>query len=238
MIDIHSHIIPSIDDGCNNINETLEIVKYAENCGIDKIFATSYYMEGKYENYRSDIIVRVDYINSFLKSLGVNVLIICGSEIIINLNTVPLLSEDKLCSLNNSRYVLIKFDADDSIQYVLKIVKDILNIGYIPIISNIEKYLFVKSSIENAYKCAEYGALLQLNILSLISDEEEIKNIAIKLLENNLIHFWGSNVTINNLVYKDKIKICIDELKKIITKEEFDKITVINPDAVYNDLDI
>jgi protein-tyrosine phosphatase len=238
MIDIHAHIIPSIDDGCKNINETLQIVKEAVNSGVDKIFATSHYLQGKYENTRGNILVRVDYINNVLKNSGINVTIVSGSEILVCPNIINLLKSGELCTLNGSKYILIEFPVDIRISNMYQVIGEILAAGFIPIISHPERYEYVQNNIEDAIKYVESGALLQLNIGSLIGDYgEKVKATSIELLKRNLIHMWGSDSHFTRGVYP-RLQNGLNELKKIVGENMYKQITEINPNCVYNNENI
>lgn len=239
MIDIHSHVIPSIDDGCDNMDEALEIIKSGLDCGITKIFATPHFIQGEFDNYKSDIFLQVNEINNLLRSSNLNISVVCGSEIMICPDIVDLLKSGKLCSLNNSRYVLIEFPMDFRVPNVSKIITDILVAGFVPIIAHPERYLYIQRNIEEAIKYVESGALLQLNINSIIGDYgEDVKLTAIKLLKHNLIHLWGSDTHSFRHVYGNKLKQSLNELEKIVGSDKFKQITETNPDSVYNNKDI
>lgn len=239
MIDMHSHIIPAIDDGCSNINETLDMVRSARDSGITKIFATPHFMQGEYENYKVDVLASVCALNDLFKISGIDIEIICGTEIMVSADIIDLLKDDKLCSLNNSRYILIEFPMNVKIPNITKLINNILVMGFIPIIAHPERYMYVQKNIKEAIKFVESGALLQLNVNSVIGDYGiEAKKIAVKLLKHNLVHLLGTDTHIFRRVYGDKLKKSLNEIKKIVGDEKFKQIKDINPECVYNDKDI
>ncbi|MDD2375971.1 MAG: exopolysaccharide biosynthesis protein [Clostridia bacterium] len=239
MIDIHSHVIPAIDDGCSNINEALDMMRMAVACGITKIIATPHFVKDVCENYKSDILVYVNSLNNLLRISGINVSIVCGSEIMICPDIVDLLKSDKLCSLNNSRYVLIEFPMNVKIPNILKVINDVLVAGFIPIIAHPERYLYIQKNIDEAIKYVESGALLQLNLSSVIGDYgDDAKVCAIKLLKHNLIHLWGSDTHSFRRVYDNRLNDSLNEIKKIIGIDMFEQIVEVNPKCVLNDKEI
>lgn len=240
MIDLHSHIIPYIDDGCDNISETLNSIKKAMECGITKIFATPHFVKGSLNNYSEVVSVQVDSINNLLKIYGIDFEVLYGNEIRVSPDIVEMLKDGRFCSLNNSRYVLIEFPMEGEIPNICNIVESILSSGYIPILAHPERYESVQKNIDEAIKYVECGALLQMNITSLIGDYgEEVKHTAIKLLKHNLIHLWGTDYHDYRNVYDSKkINESFMVLKKIVGTEKYKLIKDINPECVYHDCDI
>lgn len=238
MIDIHSHIIPFVDDGCENINDTLELVNCCSKLGIDKIIATPHYIVGQYENFKDDVLNHVDFLNNFFRISGIDITAKPGNEIMISPEIIDLLKEGKLCSLNNSRYVLIEFPLEVKIRNILDVIRNVIFAGFIPVIAHPERYTYLQKNIDEAINYVESGALLQMNISSIIGDYgEDVKEFAIKLLKHNLIHLWGSDAHSFRNVYT-KLDKSFKELKKIVGEEKFKQITEINPECVYSDLDI
>lgn len=240
MIDMHSHIIPSIDDGCDNISETLNSIKKAKECGITKIFATPHFVKGELNNYSEIVSMQVDSINNLLKIYGIDFEVLYGNEIRVCSDVVDILKDGRLCSLNNSRYILIEFCIEVMPTNVFNIIESILEAGYIPIIAHPERYEFVQKNIDEAIKYVEYGALLQLNITSLIGDYgAEAKSTACKLLKHNLIHLWGTDYHDYRNVYDSKkINESFSILKKLVGNEKCKLIRDINPECIYHDCDI
>lgn len=99
MIDIHSHIIPSIDDGAKSIYETLEMLKEAEKSGFTDVIATSHYVENYYEVDEIQRQKSIDSINSKLKENDINIKVHSGSEIYVSQDIVNLIKERKASSL-------------------------------------------------------------------------------------------------------------------------------------------
>ncbi len=238
MLDMHTHIIPSIDDGSKNLKETIQIIKEGADSGIHTIVATPHYLEGKYENTKENILIRVEYLNEYLKNSGINVSIVGGSEILVCPDIIELLKSGKLCTLNGSRYILIEFAVNLRNTKACQIIKQIIDEGYIPIIAHPERYIYVQKNIKDVFKYVEAGALIQMNIGSLIGDYgEEARETAVKLLKHNLIHTWGSDTHYIRRIY-ERLQEGLDELKRIVGEDMFKLIIDINPNHIYNNEDI
>lgn len=240
MLDIHAHVLPALDHGCENLDEAIESIKKAVDCGITKIFATSHYSKGKVENYSEDIYHEVENLNNVIDRLGIGVSVVSGCEIKICPDIVQLLLSDKLCTLNNSRYVLIEFPMDIKVPNVCGVIRDIIEAGFVPIIAHPERYTYIMRNIDEAISYVESGALLQININSLIGDYgEDVKDCSVKLLKHNLVHLWGSDHHSCREGYdKAKLDRSFKVLEKIIGSDKYNIIKEFNPQCVYDDLDI
>jgi len=239
MIDLHSHILYGIDDSCTNIDETLIMIRDASLVGISKIFATPHFVKDRFENYKSDVVGYVDNLNLLLSSSGINVTVAYGNEIMVCPDIVDLLKNDKLCTLNNSRYILIEFPMNIRIPNIHNVINDIIVAGFIPIIAHPERYVYVQRNIDEAIKYVESGALLQLNVNSVIGGYgENVRVCAIKLLKHNLIHLWGSDSHNYRTVYDSKLEVSFAAIEKIVGADKFKVIKDINPNCVWDNKEI
>ena len=104
MIDFHSHILPEIDDGSKNHEESLKMLEEALNVGFDKVISTSHYAIDCFESPEYKRKELIDELN-----LEENVPeIILGSEIFLTYNIIDLLKEFKASTINGTNYVLIE----------------------------------------------------------------------------------------------------------------------------------
>lgn len=240
MLDIHAHILPTIDHGCKSLDEAIEGIKNAADCGITKIFATSHYSQGKVENYSEDIYREVGKLKEVIDKLGIDITIVPGCEIKVCPNIVELLKSGKLCTLNNSRYILVEFPMDIKVPNACNIIRDIAEAGFTPIIAHPERYTYVMRNINEAISYVESGALLQINITSLIGEYGPFEKLtAIRLLKHNLVHLWGSDFhSFRNAYDVKKLEKSFSVLKKIVGIDKYNIIKEVNPQCVFDDLDI
>ena len=140
MIDFHSHILPNIDDGAKNIDESINLIKEAKIAGFTDIISTSHYLENYYESNAEE---RYDLIKE-LKKYNVDVDIHIGSEIYVSENIVDLIKENKASSINNSRYVLFELPMNNNVLYLKEVIFRLMENDFIPIIAHPERYSFVQ----------------------------------------------------------------------------------------------
>ncbi len=229
MIDFHSHILPGIDDGSRNLEQSIAIVNEAKEAGFTKIISTSHYMENYYECNERDR-------RQLLKKVQENVQgieLILGNEIYITDNMIELLQNRQASSINGTKYVLFEFPLITTRPMNDKeVIYRLVENGYIPIIAHPERYPFIQENPDYLFELEEMGALFQSNYGSIIGmyGLKAKKTLKI-LLKNNLISFFGSDVHRPEQVYNKMPKI-IKKLKKIISNEEFEEFTEINPEKV------
>lgn len=229
MIDFHSHILPGIDDGAKNLEQSIAMVNEAKKVGFTKIISTSHYMENYYECNEKN---RKELLEQVQKN--VNGIELClGNEIYITNNIIELLKNGQASSINGTKYVLFEFPLITTRPMNDKeVIYRLVENGYIPIIAHPERYPFIQENPDYLFELEEMGALFQANYGSIIGmyGLKAKKTLKI-LLKNNLISFFGSDVHRPEQVYNKMPKI-IKKLKKIISNEEFEEFTEINPEKV------
>ena len=235
MIDFHSHILPGIDDGSRNLEQSISMVNEAKEVGFTKIISTSHYMENYYE---CDEEKRKQLIKQ-LQSEVQGIELYLGNEIYITNNIIELLKNGKASAINNTKYVLFEFPLITTKPMNDKeVIYRLVENGYIPIIAHPERYPFIQENPEYLFELEDMGALFQANYGSIIGMYGLKAKRTLKiLLRNNLISFFGSDVHRPEQVY-NKIPKIIKKLKKIISDEEFEEFTEINPQKVLNNEEI
>lgn len=234
MIDFHSHILPNIDDGSRSLNETINILKEAQKAGFTKVISTSHYIEGYYETSEEE---RTKLLNEVKENFR-DMELYLGNEIYITNQMTNLISEKKASTINNSKYVLFELPMNTKSMEVKEVVFRLMEKGYIPIIAHPERYKYVKENIEYVRELADMGVLFQSNYGSSIGMYgKKAQKTQKKLLEEGLIHFFGSDVHTVEQVYTKMPKI-LKKLRKIISEEELEQLSTVNPQKVLNNQDI
>ncbi len=238
MIDFHTHILPNIDDGSKNIEETFSLIKEAEKAGFDKIISTSHYFEGFYESSHIDREAWIEALNTKISEQNINVKLYLGSEIYISDNIVNLLESNKASSINKTRYVLFEMPLNAKPLNLYDMIFELIRHKYIPILAHPERYTFVQKDTELIYDLIQNGVLMQSNFGSFIGFYgTEIQKTAKELLQRNMIHFLGSDVHRQNTLYQ-KIPETLKTLKKYISSEKIEELTETNPSLVLENKEI
>lgn len=234
MIDVHSHILPNIDDGSKELKESIELIKEAKEAGFDAIISTSHYMENYYEADSDKRKMLIDEIQTELKSQGIEIKIYLGNEIYLSGNTVQLIKEGKASTINSTDYVLFEMPLSIKPLNLYEMIYKIQNDKKIPILAHPERYSFVQDDPELIYDLIERGVLMQSNFGSVIGLYGKKAQITVKkFLTNNMVHMLGSDVHRMGTIYKD-IPYMLDVLEELIGEEKLIELTENNPRIVLN----
>lgn len=193
MIDIHCHILPGMDDGAKNIEDSLIMAKQAAKEGIHTIIATPH-LNNHYDNRKPLIISKVNELNQALIENGIDVKILPGQEPRIYGEIIEDFDRNEIQTLNNSQYQFIEFPSSHVPRYTERLLFDIQVKGLTPIIVHPERNSEIIERPEILYNLVEKGALTQVTASSLSGYfGKNIKNFSIQLIESNLTHFIASD---------------------------------------------
>lgn len=232
-IDIHSHIVPAIDDGAPDINKSIEMLKNAKKAGIKKIVLTPHFMTGTYVATKKEVEELVYRIRKVIEAFHLDIEVLQGNEIMLDLDTLQNLKDGVISTISGTRYVLIELDMKVKTVGLENIIKKFVDSGYTPIIAHPERYSYVKKDYKIVKSWIDAGALTQMNISSILGMYgEDAKKTVIKLLKHKLIYLWGSDVHSFRNSY-ETLPESMALLKKVL-KKDFNKIVFENPRKILN----
>ncbi len=197
MIDIHSHIIPGLDDGSDNMEDSLEMIRLAQSSGTLAMVATPHCnIEGHTEEYSLNMLADgLNTLNRRIAEAGYQVEVMPGMEIYASEDIAEKIVEGKLISLNGSRYYLIEFPFDTStgwVDYILERMQEVK--GVVPVIAHPERYFCVQAHPEITYNWIRRGCLTQINKASLAGKFGHMAfQACMDMAEHNLIACVGSD---------------------------------------------
>lgn len=232
MIDFHTHILPNIDDGSKSIEETFNLIEEAEKVGFEGIILTSHYIENYYETDEPEREVWLNAIIENLKVKGIKTDLYLANEIYLSENIMSLLEEGKASTINNSCYVLFEMPLNNEPLNLYNVIYSLQENKLIPVLAHPERYSFVQKEPELIYDLIQKGCLMQANYGSILGQYgKKAQFIVTKFLQNNLIHFLGSDVHRQNTIYP-RIPEALQMIEDIIGQEKLEKLTDINPKLV------
>ncbi|MDB2116101.1 tyrosine-protein phosphatase [Clostridium paraputrificum] len=194
MIDIHSHILPGIDDGAKNINMTLHMIKMAVESGTKDIVATPHFCRGYGETPYNEVKNLVGEFNKLSKGEGLDINIHYGQEVYYSEQIIDDYKSGLIGTINDSRYMLIElpmrsFDSD-----TLEVIYELQVKGVIPILAHPERYRPIIEKPDRINKFIKEGFLFQMNSGSIEGQfGNSVKKTAEILLDNNIYNFIGSD---------------------------------------------
>lgn len=229
MIDIHSHIIPNVDDGSESIDESLKMLKEEVSMGITDVICTPHYRRHMFTTGNKEIYLSFLNLKEASKNNNLDINIYLGQEIYIHSlqgfkKTLEMLNNGEIYSYENTKYILLEFSYTDEIDITEAAYMAIIK-GYKPIIAHIERYQYI-NSIEKVQEIIDVGALIQINASSVIGkDGMRTKKFIRKLINNNCVSFVSSDIHFKRTNYMLK---AYNYVVKKHSKEIADKIFTSN----------
>lgn len=196
MIDIHAHILPGIDDGAEDIYETLEMAKMAADSGVTAIVATPHCnIPGMFDNYfGKQYIERYQMAKDAIAKEGIPIKLLPGMEVFATENLPELISSKKIMPLNQSRYILVEFPFHAEPGFAFSILKRMKEIGAIPVVAHAERYHFVQDNPHYCYQWRKRGYAVQVNKGSFEGRfGKTARKTAYRMLSHNMISAVASD---------------------------------------------
>lgn len=194
MIDIHCHILHGLDDGAQNLIDSLEMAKAAVNNGIHKVVATPHHKTSRYNNPKSAIVEKVNELNELLQENQVPLEVLLGQEVRIFGDFVEDYKNEQILTVNLQNYVLIEFPSNHVPSYTERLFYDIQMKGLIPVIVHPERNSQIMEQPDKLYNLIEKGALSQVTASSVTGDlGKKIQKFSFRLIDSNLTHFVATD---------------------------------------------
>ncbi|MDO4977724.1 MAG: hypothetical protein Q4E53_10745 [Eubacteriales bacterium] len=190
MVDIHTHILPGIDDGARNWDDSYRMAAMAADTGVDTIVCTHHSnIPNLYLNYNNRYLD--DLFEEFAERLrrgGFPLRIVRGMEIFSTPDVIEKIMDGALLPINGSSYYLIEFNFQESIRFMEYVLYELLRLGKRPIIAHPERYFNVQDQPDVLYHWMKRGVLSQINKGSILGRfGEDVQYTAQEFLNHNLI---------------------------------------------------
>lgn len=189
--DMHSHLLPGIDDGSPDIATSIRLIRGMSELGYTHLVTTPHIMGDMYRNTPAIIMEKLELVRDAVKEAGIEITIDAAAEYFLDEHVENLLSKNEPLLTVHGKMVLIEF----SLAYPPHSLKDILfqlqMQGYQPIIAHPERYIYFEQAKDFYDELKDIGCYFQLNILSLTShygrSVNELANYLIKKEYYNLV---------------------------------------------------
>jgi protein-tyrosine phosphatase len=231
MIDTHSHILPGIDDGAGDMAEALEFVQEAVSQGVTVIYATPHSCDGVYNCERETICLAWQKLSEAVRKENLDIRIMPGSEIRLNLDLLDLLDAGHLVTLGEGgTFILLELPSMFITAGLIRIIHQLRERGVTPIIAHAERNPMLVKQPELAFDLTGAGARLQVTAGSLTGDYGRIIFKAAKqMVETGRVFCLGSDIHPNR---KYRMKAATKTLEKWIGKENTFKLLWENPEQI------
>jgi tyrosine-protein phosphatase YwqE len=193
QVDIHSHLIPGIDDGAKTIEDSIRLLQRFAELGFKKVITTPHVMSDFYRNTPDIILSGLNKLKNELAKQNFSITIEAAAEYYLDYELEKKIELKELLTLGG-KYVLFELPFVAAPDNLHKAIFDMQTNGYIPILAHPERYSYWYRSFDTYYELKEKGVLFQLNTISLTGHySPETKKIAERMIDENLIDFVGSD---------------------------------------------
>ena len=193
-VDIHSHLIPNIDDGSQSMQESLRLLKGLEAQGYKKVITTPHIMADTYVNTSQNILKGLEKLTLAAQDMGIGLTIEAGAEYYLDENFLSHLhANDTL--LIAGKYLLFETSYLAKPLHFDSMIDEILTLGYIPVFAHPERYRYIVDTRREYHALKEKGILFQVNINSFGGHYgKDAKKKANFLSKEGMIDFLGSDI--------------------------------------------
>ncbi|WP_457594130.1 tyrosine-protein phosphatase [Hydrogenimonas sp.] len=193
-VDIHSHLLPGIDDGAKTTYESIKMIKAYKNMGYQKLITTPHIMWHRYKNSSEIIMEKLEYLKDALADHEVEIEIEAASEYYLDEHFAKLLAKKEILTFGEN-YLLFEMSYTRAPKDLREIVFDIEMAGYKPVLAHPERYIFMHDGFDEYEELKELGVYFQLNLNSLAGQySKNVQKIALELINRRMVDFLGSDV--------------------------------------------
>lgn len=223
-VDIHSHLLPGIDDGAKDNENSLSLINSLKGYGFSQFITTPHILPGVWNNTKQGIQETEQAAHTYLKGQGMGNPFKAAAEYMMDDTFIKLFKAESLLTLKDN-YVLVEMSYLNPPLQLYDILFELQIAGYKPILAHPERYLFYHLKFDEYNKLKKAGCLFQLNLLSVTGYYGAgVTKTAEKLLDSNMIDFTGSDVHHERHIEAFKNKILLkkqDLLSELLKNNSF-----------------
>lgn len=193
-IDIHSHILPGVDDGAGTEEDTRALLEAELSEGVTSLIATPHFdMEDNFQDL-DRLRERLEQARKVAAGLSEDLTIYSGCEILFSQGILDMLRQDRIPTLADTNYALVEFYPSESHKEIYHAMRDIIQLGKIPVLAHVERYETFIRHPEYVHDLIELGAYIQMNTRSLMGGRFDRRTKFCKtVIKKGWVHFLGSD---------------------------------------------
>lgn len=228
LIDIHTHILPDIDDGSRDWSQTERMLRLQQEEGVTDIITTPHFdMEQNYQD-PDKLRALVAEANEHAGQVTPGITLYTGCEVLYTPGVVDAYKKGDILTLADSQYLLVEFFPQSSYRDIEEAVHAFVAEGLTPVIAHVERYECLLDEYDYLYELIKMGAVMQMNSRSLLGKrfDKRVK-ICRRMVQNGFIHFLGSDCH-NEGERPPKMQKPYETIAKYCGKQVAEDITMYN----------
>jgi tyrosine-protein phosphatase YwqE len=213
---MHSHLLPGLDDGLQEMDQTIFFIKQLQQMGYQKLICTPHILSDVYPNSPDTILPKLELVRSALKENNIDMQIEAAAEYMVDIEFENYINADKPLLTFGKNLILIEMSYAAASHNIENVIFNLRLKGFQPILAHPERYNYFFGNIEKFQRFIDLGCYLQINILSLLGYYgDAAKNTAQNLLKKNMVTLAGTDMHHENH---------LDALKQLASKKSFYKL--------------
>lgn len=223
--DMHSHLLPGIDDGSPDLETSVQLVKGLKNLGYSKLITTPHIFWDMYKNTPKIISEKLHILQEALKENQLDIEICAAAEYFLDEHTAELIRKKEPLLTISANMVLVEFSVMHMSINMKETIFNLLMAGYQPILAHPERYTYLAKNLQLFDDLKTNGCLFQLNLLSLAGGYgREVHEMARHFLNNDFYTIVGTDVHHSGHIERLKSFSAPHELQKLLVSGQ-----LINP---------
>jgi len=203
--DIHSHLLPNLDDGVSSFEEAVLIIELFQDAGFTKAITTPHIMNDYYRNTSDGIKQKADELRKILLQKNIHFDIQFAAEYYFDESLISLVSGGSEMLTFGDKYLLFETNTFAEPMSLNEFIFQLKVNGYKPVLAHPERYRYLHNNYNRIEDLVDRGVLLQVNALSLTGFySRPIQVAANKLVDMKMVHFLGSDC--HNLKHAQLLK--------------------------------
>ena len=194
MVDMHCHVLPAVDDGSQNMEQTIEMLRIASEEGISAMIVTPHYKDGRHNASVQTILSRIAQVQEEVVRQGIFVDLYPGNEIFYFHGVEDMLDKGHILTLNNTDRVLIEFSPSSDYTYIRNALDGIRASGYVPIIAHIERYECMLRDMTRVKELKNMDIEVQVNVSSAAGKlGSRVQKYIYEMLKGRYVDYMGTD---------------------------------------------
>jgi protein-tyrosine phosphatase len=193
-VDLHSHLLPGLDDGVKTFEEAEELILHFKKLGYNKLITTPHVMSDAYQNTEYGIRSKTEELKQHLLSRNIAMEIVGAAEYYLDESLIHKLNTNQPLLTMAGKYFLFETNFLNEPLNLKEFIFLATTKGYKPVLAHPERYLYLQNNLEKAEDLINRGVLFQINVSSLTGYySKSSQQTASKLIDKGWIHFLGSD---------------------------------------------
>lgn len=234
MVDMHCHILPEVDDGSRSMEQTMEMLRTAQEEGVMAMIVTPHYREGRHNASPATVMERILRVREEAEKRNIFIPLYPGNEIFYFAGMPECLEHGEVLSLNHTDRVLVEFSPTDDYIHIRNALDEIRGAGYVPVLAHVERYECMVRDWKRVKELGQMDAEIQINAASACGRMGRwIQKFTFDILGERLVDYVGTDAH-DNRNRTPEFRKCYRTLAKRFGESYVDEIFLENALTIIN----